>query len=290
MKLTQLRYFQTICKHNNLTRAASELHVSQPSLSNAIHELEEEFGVSLFYRLSKGLVLTEEGEYFLKEASRLLDQADQLTTQMNALGKTNQTIRLGVPPMLSALVFPQLLQSFHNSFPQIHLYMMENGTVTNTSLVMDGTLDAAIISTTTVLPATLDSWELQQLNIGFCISADHPFATRQEIHIDDVGDTPLALLGEDSFLTSFMRKQFQTAHLTPNVILNTNQLATIYQLIEQGTAASFLFENRQNPHPGIVHVPVPNLPPIHVHLIWNPGRQLSAGTRKLIQFVKSEYS
>ena len=60
MTLIQLKYFQTICKYNNITRASAELHVSQPSLSNAVKELEREFGVSLFTRRSSGLELTPE--------------------------------------------------------------------------------------------------------------------------------------------------------------------------------------------------------------------------------------
>ena len=73
MTLIQLKYFQTICKYNNITRASAELHVSQPSLSNAVKELEREFGVSLFTRRSRGLELTPEGRYFLDEADKLLD-------------------------------------------------------------------------------------------------------------------------------------------------------------------------------------------------------------------------
>ena len=76
MTLVQLKYFQTVCKYNNITRASNELHISQPSLSNAIKDLEKEFGISLFYRFSKGLVLTEEGSLFLEETNHLLEHAD----------------------------------------------------------------------------------------------------------------------------------------------------------------------------------------------------------------------
>ena len=72
MKLLQLKYFQTICKYNNITRASNELHVSQPSLSNVIRDLEEEFGVTLFQRLSKGLSLTEEGKVLLATLTKCL--------------------------------------------------------------------------------------------------------------------------------------------------------------------------------------------------------------------------
>lgn len=72
MKLSQLKYFQVVCKHNNLTRAAEELHISQPGLTHVIQEMEQEFGLTLFLRRNKGLVLTEEGRKFLEEANLLL--------------------------------------------------------------------------------------------------------------------------------------------------------------------------------------------------------------------------
>ena len=65
MKLLQLKYFLTICEYSNISRAAGKLHVSQPSLTAAMKSLEQEFGITLFHRQSRGLILTEEGEIIL---------------------------------------------------------------------------------------------------------------------------------------------------------------------------------------------------------------------------------
>ena len=65
MKISQLRYFMTVCRYNNITKAAEELYVSQPAISSSIKDLETEFGVKLFYRQNNKLLLTDEGEYFL---------------------------------------------------------------------------------------------------------------------------------------------------------------------------------------------------------------------------------
>lgn len=289
MKLTQLRYFQTICKHNNLTRAAAELHVSQPSLSNAMRELEEEFGISLFYRLSKGLALTKEGRFLLEEADKLLAQADRLEAQMHALGDTNQTIKFGVPPMLASLIFPQLLQSFHTSFPHLHLQMIENGTLTNRSMVLDGMLDAAIVSCDEPLPPSFGSCKLSSLDICLCVSYDHPLAQRRCVSLADTAGLPLALLGEDSFLTSYILRRFREEAITPNVIVNTNQLAAIYQLIENRAAASFLYADPQDTNPKLCHIPVKGLTSAEVYLIWNSGRHLSPATQKLIRLTQTKY-
>ena len=82
MNLTQLRYFQTVCRHGSITSAVEELQVSQPSVSSAIRALEEEFGVPFFERQHRGMVPTEEGKQFLLLTDSLLEHAGQVGQAM----------------------------------------------------------------------------------------------------------------------------------------------------------------------------------------------------------------
>ncbi|OYS86440.1 hypothetical protein CBG24_07325 [Limosilactobacillus reuteri] len=66
MNLSQLKYFTEVVKTMNMTKAATKLHVAQPSISRSIRELENELGVSLFIRQGKKLILTAQGNYFLR--------------------------------------------------------------------------------------------------------------------------------------------------------------------------------------------------------------------------------
>ena len=99
MKLTQLRYFQGICPWGSLSRAARELHISQSVLSGTIKELEEEFGVLLFSRSGRGLVLTKEGKFFLGEDSFLTNYMEEQFkirgAKLNAVLYTNQLAAVG---------------------------------------------------------------------------------------------------------------------------------------------------------------------------------------------------
>lgn len=98
MKLHQLQYFQEVCTQNSITKAAESLHISQPAVSNAIKELEEEFHLKLFKRVNKKLILTKEGAYFLLEVEELLNKSDALTEKMRRLGDRKSIVRLGLPP------------------------------------------------------------------------------------------------------------------------------------------------------------------------------------------------
>lgn len=106
MKLHQLRYFQEVCRQQSITKAAENLHISQPAVSAAIRELEEEFDLKLFKRSHKKLALTTEGSYFLLEVEELLEKAKQISDDMTRLQKKNTCIRIGLPPMIEALEVP----------------------------------------------------------------------------------------------------------------------------------------------------------------------------------------
>ena len=111
MKLTQLEYFCVAARYHNITRASKELFVTQPSVSNAIKALEEEFGVNLFYRNNNKLTLTPEGEKFYQNAEELLAHADAVRSELHELRKQITPVRIGIPPMLGTIYLPDMDRS-----------------------------------------------------------------------------------------------------------------------------------------------------------------------------------
>ena len=118
MKIVQLEYFCMVSHYHSITQAAQKLYVTQPAISNAIKELEKEFSVSLFVRSKNHLTLTTEGELFYQKASELLASIKQTTQQFYDLGKQIPPIRIGIPPLLSTIFFPDLVLEFHTTFPE----------------------------------------------------------------------------------------------------------------------------------------------------------------------------
>lgn len=287
MTLIQLKYFQTICKYNNITRASAELHVSQPSLSNAVKELEREFGVSLFTRRSRGLELTPEGRYFLDEADKLLEQAEQLTTNMKHMSTTDRTLTLGLPAMSGSLVFTDLLRTLYARSPGTHIQVMENGSLANRSKIMDHTLDAAIITRNGPLPPGIGHVTLRHVNICLYLSVMHPLAEKDTVTTDDLDQLPLAMLPEDTFLDHCIDQYYEAHHLKTNIIVRTNQLATIQQLVATNTTAAFLLDHVLEESSDIVKRTVPGLLPAEIDLIWKSSRHLSPHLKNLITAARN---
>ena len=109
MNLNQLKYFQTVYLYGNVSRAADILHISQPSLSESIRTLEDEFGVLLFDRRYRGMKPTEAGDRLFVLSRSLLDDAARIERIMDELGKDRHTIRIGITPMLGSILMETAL-------------------------------------------------------------------------------------------------------------------------------------------------------------------------------------
>lgn len=129
MKLTQLEYFCVAARYHNITRASKELFVTQPSVSNAIKALEEEFGVNLFYRNNNKLTLTPEGEKFYQNAEELLAHADAVRSELHELRKQITPVRIGIPPMLGTIYLPDMYLSLKEEFPDVDFRLYEYGSI-----------------------------------------------------------------------------------------------------------------------------------------------------------------
>lgn len=289
MKLSQLKYFQVVCKHNNLTRAAEELHISQPGLTHVIRELEQEFGLTLFLRQNKGLVLTEEGRKFLEEANLLLQQSDYFVSRMKFLGQSNQIIRMGLPPASATLFFPSIMHMLHRQSPQIKIDVVEIGSLTNQQKILDGELDAALISTNTPVSAAFGGYLLARTRICLYVAADHPFAEREQISLREVCSIPLVMPTEESFLTTNTLKTCAQNKLTPNIMLHTNQIAIVSQLVQNGTAGTLLFHGTLPECTTYRAIPVQEFDDVYIYLIWNQYNPLSTALKQLIRAAKAVY-
>src|SRR6202008_2454598 len=109
MELRHLRYFVAVAEEENVTRAASRLHVSQPALSRQIRDLEEELGFPLLERSAKSVRLTEAGRAFLIEARALLQRVEEAVKTARAIAMGGIELHVGYAPSLTARILPQTL-------------------------------------------------------------------------------------------------------------------------------------------------------------------------------------
>ena len=290
MKLIQLQYFCTACKYNNITRASEELHISQPSISNAIKELEAEFGVTLFKRLKKGFTLTSEGETLLKHAQDLLRHAEQVSLIMNEKSRANSGIRIGIPPMTGISQFPRLYRAFKKEYPDINISTHEFGANSLLASIKDGALDLAIIPTNVVDHARFSSLDLGEVETVFCVPADHRLAGEKTVNIRDLRGEPLILFDRGFIQYDVITSAFAAAGIEPNIVHLSSQLYMIKEFISSGFACGFMFRDIAETIPNISSIPLVNPIISKVILIWSKERHMSSDVMKFIECAKRETS
>ena len=115
----------------------------------------------------------------------------------------------------------------------------------------------------------------------------HPLAEKDTVTTDDLDQLPLAMLPEDTFLDHCINQYYETLHLKPSIIVRTNQLATIQQLVATNTTAAFLLDHVLEESSDIVKRTVPGLLPAEIDLIWKSSRHISPHLKNLITAARN---
>ena len=145
MELRQLEYFRQIADTHSFNEAARHLNMSQPPLSYQIHQLEEELGVQLFARTSKGVILTNAGEVLYERAGNLLDYADSAKLEVTKAGK-KRVLRIGMTSTTTAVMMP-FISTFAKKYPDVNFEVRDGSTYTLYSYLMDGIIDISVART-----------------------------------------------------------------------------------------------------------------------------------------------
>ena len=287
MKLTQLEYFCVAARYHNITKAAKELFVTQPSISNAIKSLEEEFGVNLFFLNNNKLTLTPEGELFYKSAEELLAHADSVASEFHELRKKITPIRIGIPPMLGTIYLPELYLSLKETFPEVDFRLFEFGSIKACDLVLEEKLDVAIVNAEQPSIDKCNFRIIDTEDLLFCVSPDHPLANQQTLLFTMLADEPLILFNTDSVQVMTLTRQFKAVGINPHILLNTSQITTLLNMIRSGHVGTFLYRSIVETHPEIVGIPV--MPSIEqrIGVIWKKGKYQNATTEKVIRYIEN---
>ncbi|MFD4029380.1 LysR family transcriptional regulator [Streptomyces sp. NPDC058637] len=146
MHFQQLTYFVAVAEARHFTRAAEEVHVSQPSLSQQIKALENELGAELFSRARGNIALTDAGEALLPLARRILADADTARHEVQELVQLRRgRIRLGATPSVCTGLLPDVLRAFHDLHPGVQLLIEEGGSHDLVRELARGALDLALL-------------------------------------------------------------------------------------------------------------------------------------------------
>lgn len=269
MTLLQLKYFTAVCSHGSVSAAAENLYLSQPSLSAAIRELEQEFGVPLFRRHHRGMELTPEGAKLFSMAQSLLAQSEQTQRLMAELGKGRKVLRLGIPPMIGSLLLPRLFRDFLPTHPEVTLTITEEGRRDLLTRLEEEQLDMVLLPHDRPLQPSLSCLPVGQVETVCCVCGGHSLAALDHVRPEDLSHTPLVLFQDSFFQTEVIKDWFARAQIRPHILLQTRQLSTLQSVVASTNAAGFLFRPLLEGQSRLLPIPLAQPVTTQVSLVWN---------------------
>lgn len=286
MKIIQLEYFCAVTECHGITQAAQKLYVTQPAISNAIRELEKEFSINLFTRSKNHLTLTKEGEAFYRKASALLETIRQTSSQLYDLGKQVIPVKVGIPPLLSTIFFPDMLIAFQEKYPDIPVELFEYGSIRAAALVQEDELDLALVNMHFYDLDKMNSYRIFADRVVFCVSPKHHLAQEKEVSLEMLKDEPLLMYNTDSVQNATMGELFERYGIKPKVIMHASQLYTIQKFIARNLGGACLYSSLLADSPGVVRLPI--VPEIRqdIGLVWKKGKYISSRVERFILFTR----
>lgn len=287
MNYNQLFYFITTVKYNSITKASKELHISQPGVSSAIKSLEEEFNTQLFIRNNNVLTLTDAGRLLYNEGLKLIDNFNQLNEEMKKFVNENNVINIGIPPMIGTFLFPKIFNEFSKNNKGIKLITKEFGSISLIKALRNNEIDLAITSVGDIVNNDdLNIYYLLSTKLVFCVSSNHELAKNKTITIPMLKDTPLILLKEGSYQNIAVTKKFEKYNVNPNVILTSNQLYTIKQLLSYNEVGAFMFKEIVDSDNDLIGIDLDDTINVDIAIVQNKKAKENTSIKKFIEFVQ----
>ena len=194
MELRVLNYFLTVAREGGLTGASEVLHVTQPTMSRQIQELEEELGQKLFIRTTRSMVLTPEGMLLRKRAEEILEMAERTKSEFSAMGSTVAgDVLIGSGETFALKQITDLMAQIREEYPGIHFQIYSGNAEEVAERLEKGLLDFGVF----VEPADISRYNSIRLPVldtwGLILRKDHPLAQKEHITREDLGDVPLIM-------------------------------------------------------------------------------------------------
>jgi DNA-binding transcriptional LysR family regulator len=289
MEIRTLRYFLAVAREENVSRAAAQLHVTQPTLSKALKALEEELGKKLFIRHSFSISLTEEGILLRNRAEDLVSMADKIEQEFLSLDDiTGGDIYFGLAESFQIRYLAREIREFKKTFPDLRYHITSGDTEQVTEKLDLGLLDFAVICTTP------DERKYRYITFpeadyfGAAVPADSALAEKAVITADDLTGIPL-FCSEQSWendIRPWAKEQFAELHLEGSFRLAYNGS----MFAKEGLGVLLTLNDLIDTSPGSGLVFRPLSPPLEMkmYLIWNRYQRFTPiAARFLKQFQTS---
>lgn len=290
MEVRILRYFLAVAREENITKAAEILHITQPTLSRQLNQLEEEVGVRLFERGSRKIVLTNEGLLLRRRAEEIIALVDKTERELIIQEEVLEgTISIGCGELQAVQVLPELFRSFSEKYPQVNYDLFTANADQVKEQMEAGILDIGLL----LEPINIDKYNFIRLPVKerwvVLMRPDDPLAQKEWVTAQDLERLPIIMARRSNVqneLANWFGSRFQNLHILFKSNFSTNAAIMVqdglgYALIVEGVTGNLWDQNKICSRPLY-----PELMSTCV-LAWKRQQPFSKATTKFLEHIKS---
>ncbi len=238
MTLRHLKIFISVCENKSTVAAANILHIAQPSISFAIKELENEYGIKLFERISRKMILTEEGKIFLYQAREIMSKINQIESSLKDCD-IKREIKLGCSVTIGIFLLPKILKIFKETNKNIKISVIIKDSKTLSQLVIKNEIDIALIETP-LIEKDLDSTAFYKDSLMLFLSKENPLSSKTIIQLKDLENQNLIFREEHSAVRTLIDSALVSNNIKINHPWESVSTQAILSLVENNLGVSIL--------------------------------------------------
>ncbi|MBS6397601.1 MAG: LysR family transcriptional regulator [Clostridiales bacterium] len=289
MEVRVLRYFLAVVREESITKAAEVLHITQPTLSRQLNQLEEEVGVRLFERGSRKIVLTNEGLLMRRRAEEIMALVDKTEREFAVRDDTVEgTIAVGCGEINAVQLLPRLFRSFSEKYPQVNYDLFTANADQVKEQMEAGILDMGLL----LEPISIDKYDFIRLPMKerwvVLMRPDDPLTEKEWVTAQDLENLPIIMARRSQVqneLANWFGARFQNLHILFKSNFPTNSAVMVqhglgYALVVEGMMKDLWDSTKICSRPLY-----PELPATCV-LAWKRQQPFSRATMKFIEHVK----
>ena len=232
--LRQLEYFVAVGEEGSISQASERVNVSSPSISAAISQLEDEFGLPLFVRKhAHGLSLTQAGRQFMAQAKQVLQEADALNRLAGDIsGNVQGPLNIGCLVTFAQVLLPAIRRQFELKYPDVRVSQIEADQLALIEQLRRALIDVAL-SYDLEIPPDLEFVPLRSLPPYAMVPEGHPLARQNEVEVAELLDYPMVLLDlplSSNYFLSF----FDQTGRKPRIVERTRDMAVVRSMVANG--------------------------------------------------------
>ena len=289
MEFRVLKYFLMVAREENITKAAALLHLTQPTLSRQLMQLEAELGVKLFHRSKHSIILTEDGMLLKRRAQEIVSLSDKTVQELSHKEDVlSGEIAIGCGETKNMLFLSEQIRKFRQKYPLVQFSIHSAIADDIKERIEKGTLDIGLL----MEPVDVGKYEFirmpQKEKWGILVRKDSELAAKESINPKDLTNVPLIMVKRE-LVKSELASWFGDCYERLQIAATYNLILNAASMVERGVGVALCFDLGASFYEDLCFIPLaPTLETGSV-LVWKKNQTLGAATSQFMRYLRNAF-